>query len=57
MNREMLLQKVREPEWKWFIGAGVVVGVLFNVALQSSPYDLGGLAGGVLSAVLIYLLA
>jgi hypothetical protein len=57
MNREMLRQKVKEREWKWFIGSGVVVGVLFNVALHARPYDLGGLAGGVLSAVLIYLLA
>ncbi len=57
MNREILLQKVREHEWKWFIGAGVAVGVLFNIALHARPYDLGGLAGGVLSAVLIYLLA
>jgi hypothetical protein len=57
MNREMLRRKVRESEWKWFIGSGVVVGVLFNVALQSRPYDLGGLSGGVLSAVLIYLMA
>jgi hypothetical protein len=57
MNREMLRQKVKESEWKWFIGSGIVVGVLFNLALHARPYDLGGLAGGVLSAVLIYLLA
>lgn len=53
----MLRQKVREAEWKWFVGSGIVVGVLFNMALQARPYDLGGLAGGVLSAVLIYLMA
>ncbi|MEN6438796.1 MAG: hypothetical protein ABFD97_09450 [Syntrophobacter sp.] len=57
LNREMFLKKFRESEWKWFIGSGVVVGVLFNVALQARPYDLGGLAGGILSAVLIYLMA
>ena len=53
----MVRQKVKESEWKWFIGSGVVVGVLFNLALQASPFELGGLAGGVLSAVLLYLLA
>jgi hypothetical protein len=57
MNREKLRQKMQESEWMWFVGSGVVVGVLFNLALKSGPFELGGLAGGVLSAVLIYLLA
>jgi hypothetical protein len=57
MNMEKLSQKMKESEWKWFIGSGLVVGILFNLALQAGPFDLGGLTGGVLSAVLIYLLA
>lgn len=57
MNIEKFRQKMKESEWKWFIGSGVVVGVLFNLALQAGPFELGGLAGGVLSAVLVYLLA
>jgi hypothetical protein len=57
MKSESLRRKLNGSEWKWFLGSGIVVGVLFNVALQSSPYDLGGLTGGVLSAFLIYLLA
>jgi hypothetical protein len=54
---EMLRQIIKKSEWKWFIGSGLVVGVIFNIALHARPYDLGGLLGGVLSAVLIYILA
>ncbi len=57
ITRQILREKFKESEWKWFIGSGVVVGVLFNIALQAHPYDLGGLAGGVLSAILVYLMA
>lgn len=57
ITRATLREKFRQSEWKWFIGSGVVVGILFNIALQARPYDLGGLAGGVLSAILIYLMA
>jgi hypothetical protein len=56
MNKEILRQRISEPEWKWFIGAGVVVGILFNLAFKSNPFDPGGLTGGLLSAILIYLM-
>lgn len=57
MKIETLQQELKKSEWKWFVGSGLIVGVLFNIALQARPYEPGGLAGGVLSAILIYLLA
>jgi len=48
---------MKNRELGWFCAGGVYVGVVLNVALHVRPYNVGGISGGVLSAVLVYWLA
>jgi hypothetical protein len=47
----------RLQEWILFVGAGVVVGALFNMALGGKAWQPGGLLGGLLSGALVRFLA
>lgn len=44
-------------EWLLVVLGGLLVGVAFNVALHAHPMGLGGLLGGVASALLVRTLA
>jgi xanthosine utilization system XapX-like protein len=38
------------------MGSGVLVGIMFNVALNASPVNPEGLLGGVIVGLLMYML-
>ena len=47
----------RRQEWILFVGAGVVVGALFNMALGGKAWQPGGLLGEMMSGVLVRFLS
>lgn len=57
MTSKAISSLMKNRELGWFCAGGVYVGVVLNVALHVRPYNVGGISGGVLSAVLVYWLA
>lgn len=55
MTSRALARPVKE--WLALVGAGVLVGALFNAAFQAAPWSPGGLFGGVVAAALLRLLS
>jgi hypothetical protein len=39
-----------------FLIAGVLCGIMFNIALDRKPWELGGLTGGLVVGFLMWLL-
>ncbi|MFB3814774.1 MAG: hypothetical protein ACE14L_11760 [Terriglobales bacterium] len=46
--------RLLRDERLWFAVTGVAVGLMLNIALHARVLDLGGMAGGLLAALLIY---
>lgn len=39
----------------WIMGVGIMAGSLFNLALGAALWNVGGLLGGAVSGLLVYL--
>ena len=39
------------------LGSGVIMGVMFNIAITGNPLDTGGILGGLITGFLMYALS
>jgi|GEM_PF-1586700 len=39
------------------LGAGLIMGIMFNIAMVGDPFNLGGMLGGLLTGLLMYILS
>jgi len=37
------------------IGAGVLTGIMFNIGITKNPFDIGGILGGFVTGILMYI--
>ncbi len=51
MNKEEL------NELGMMLGAGAVTGILFNIAIAGNPLDTGGIIGGFVVGLLMFILS
>jgi hypothetical protein len=56
MSLKAMSSLAENHEARWFGVSGLFVGIVLNIALHARPYNFGGIAGGLLSALLVYLL-
>jgi len=39
------------------VGAGIATGIMFNIAITGNPLEIGGLLGGMIAGLLVYILS
>ena len=37
------------------IGAGILTGIMFNIGITRNPFELGGILGGIVTGILMYI--
>jgi len=37
------------------VGTGVLTGIMFNIGITKNPFDLGGILGGFVTGILMYI--
>jgi len=37
------------------VGAGILTGIMFNVGIMKDPFNMGGILGGFVTGILMYI--